>query len=82
MKHVPSIPLYDARFVRAEVYKTRLRMWIAFWCSVVIAGSVGVSLRRQPWFDIEWYWTPIVSILVLIVCFWLGDKMFHKGFRG
>jgi hypothetical protein len=81
MRHVPTIPLYDARYIRAEVYKTRLRMWIAFWCSVVIAGAVGASVRRQPWIDLPWWVTPVTAIGVLIVCFWLGDRMWHKGWR-
>lgn len=82
MKHVPIIQTYDARFVRSEVYKTRLRMWLAFIFATSIASMVGAAVRRQPFIpDVPWWVTPLSAITVLIVCYWLGDRMFH-GLRG
>lgn len=63
MKHVPTIPLYDARFVRSEVYKTRLRMWLAFIFATSIASMVGAAVRRQPWLDVPWWVTPLSASL-------------------
>lgn len=82
MKHVPTIPLYDARYIRIEVYKTRLRMWLAFILATLIAVMVGATVRRQPWLDLPWWITPMASVVVLVICFWLGDRMFHRAYRG
>jgi hypothetical protein len=47
-----------------------------------IAVMVGASVRRQPWLDLPWWITPMASVVVLVICFWLGDRMFHRAYRG
>ena len=86
-RHLPTRPLVAIEVHRAilneERFKTRIRMWLAFIFAVIIAAMVGAVVRRQPFIpDVPWWVTPVSAVTVLIVCYWLGDRMFHKGYRG
>lgn len=85
MKHLPTRPLVAIEVHRAilneERFKTRIRMWLAFIFAVIIAAMVGAVVRRQPWLVLDWWMTPLAAILVLIVCFYCGDKMLHGRWK-
>ena len=76
----PMAPSISIARHRIEIYKTRIRMGVAAYSALACAGLVAVAFRNQTFLPgLQWYWTTIAAASTFVVCFWLGDRMFHKG---